>query len=45
MGSSIQYSFLLILRDASELAANTVNKNPIISKVFLKKVLKFYPCY
>ena len=34
-----------MLKDTSELAEDTISKNPIISKVFLKKILKFLPRY
>ena len=34
-----------MLKDLSELAKNTINKNLIVFKVFLKKTHKFLPRY
>lgn len=45
MSSSFQYQLLLILKNIFELAANAVNKNLVIFKVFLKENFKLDLCY
>lgn len=36
---------MLILKDTLKLVKNAISKNPIISKVFLEKVLELSLCY
>lgn len=35
----------MILRDTSELTADAIGKDPIVSKIILKKILKVSPCH
>ena len=39
------FRLLFVLRDISKLAKNTINKSPIISKIFLKKIIEFFLHY
>lgn len=45
MRSLFQNQLLLMLKNASELAANAIGKALVVFKIFLKKIFEFGPCH